>query len=180
MPYNIENSDLDVNTVITMTENCIITGSNGTEFYFLRLRQYVMCGITEPVRVLEPCNSCPNKVKYVKYWKVCIDSEEFLIPYDYAVIEGKLRTVFHQDMYQNKIKKYYDHPKDYKMVYKDVFGIDVNTGGEEVANQQLLETIEKKRYANDGRTYGTMSYAERDPTGREVPTDPDDTTTDEA
>lgn len=111
MPYDIENSDIDINSVITITDNCTIIGSNGTEFTFLRLRQYVMCGTTTPTRVIEPCDTCPNKVKYVVYWKVCIRGEEFLIPYANAVIEGNLRTVFQQDLYQNNRKRNYDQPK---------------------------------------------------------------------
>lgn len=178
MPYDIENSDIDINSVITITDNCTIIGSNGTEFTFLRLRQYVMCGTTTPTRVIEPCDTCPNKVKYVVYWKVCISGEEFLIPYANAVIEGNLRTVFQQDLYQNNRKRNYDQPKDYKMVAQDILGREINTGREDVANHERITQIEKLRYANDGKQYGGLSYAETDQRGREVPTDKDETETD--
>lgn len=178
MPYDIENSDIDINSVITITDNCTIIGSNGTEFTFLRLRQYVMCGIFTVSVVSNSCASCPNKIEHLKYWKVCIDSEEFLIPYDYAVIEGNLRTVFQQDLYQNNRKRNYDQPKDYKMVAQDILGREINTGREDVANHERITQIEKLRYANDGKQYGGLSYAETDQTGREVPTDKDERETD--
>jgi hypothetical protein len=139
----IENSEIDVNSVITITDECTVTGNHGTIFYFLRLRQYIMCGDTLPVDI--GCDVCEqNKLQQRSYYKVCINSEEFLVPKENACIEGYIRKEGEQNLRKGWDDKYVDQVKDYKQAVFEATGLEINTGEIDYARQSEYSRIQRQ------------------------------------
>lgn len=156
---NITNSDIDVSSVLTITEQCTITGSLGTVKIFLLLRQYILCGETAPVEV--DCDVCErNESRQQAYWSVCIDSETFLIPKEKACIEGYIRSYWQQDLIKGLEHKWVDQEKDYKQAVYDATGRIINTGNPDFANQDEYDQIQKEKYRNNGKVYGITESEE--------------------
>lgn len=153
MAINIENSDIKLEDVITIVDNCIITGSNGTVFYFNRFKQYVKCSETENEYV--GCDVCdPNEKQLEDYFVVCIDSEQFKVPKSKAVIEGYIRTESEQDLSKEYEKRNLYAVKKYKQFVKESLGREINTGNPDIAGQREYDRIQLEKGKTSGRLYG--------------------------
>jgi len=155
MAQDIENSEIRVEDVITVTEQCYVTGTNGTVFSFLPLRQYIKCGETNPVYV--GCGGCKdNQTMFQAYYEICIDGEQFLVSKDKACIEGFIRTENQQDLYKHWRNKHVDNIKDYIQAVKDNTGRTINTGEPDIANQAEYNRIQRIKGRNNGKQYGSV------------------------
>jgi hypothetical protein len=152
--YDIENSTITLDQVITILYQIFVIGSLGTRKSFIPFKQYVICGETTVSTQPDECTDCEDRLPYIsEYWKVCIDSEEFLIPKAYATIEGYIRTESEQDLRKLWEKLYVNQPRDYKKMIKDITGRDINTGNTDIANQELYKEIQRIKGKNNGRQY---------------------------
>ena len=153
MSFVIENSELNPLSVITITDQCFITGNKGTVFSFLRLRQYIMCG--EDGNVYVPCNSCSGNTEQLQdFYRVCIYEEEFLVPKSKACVEGYIRTEYEQDLTRNWYRKYVDQVSDYIKAVEEQTGRIINTGKTDYANQDRYNRIKGQKGRNNGKHYG--------------------------
>lgn len=118
------NEPVDLNTIITMVVQIVITGENGTERYFLYSRQYQYTTIEQRGTYYDFENELRDTITVMNHYKVEIDDEAFWIPESFAVIENKLRPEYEQDYRVWQAKKA-DQPKDFRKEYKKVTGIDL-------------------------------------------------------
>jgi hypothetical protein len=142
---SIENSDITLDQIITITERFEAEGSDGSTFWFVPYYQWVHCG-TE-VRELD-CQGCKENAygkSQVECYKICIDSVTYYVPIYAAAIEMMLRTEEQQNFdtfFQNKIV---DQPKDYIETFKSLTGRTINTGEVEHNGYALWKTIPKNQ-----------------------------------
>jgi hypothetical protein len=152
--YDIENSSITLNQVITILYQIFVVGNAGTRKSFIPFKQYIICGETTVSAQPDECTTCEDRLPYTsEYWKVCIDSEEFLVPKVYATIEGYIRTETEQDLRKLWDKLYVNQPKDYKKMIKDITGRDINTGNSDISNQELYKEIQRIKGKNNGKQY---------------------------
>jgi hypothetical protein len=169
--FDCENVELDYNKLLTITNTVQITGSKGTEFSFLKWRQYMMCGCMNNVSVV--CSTCPdvehntytdNFVRGMEsFWVVCIDGEKFLIPKQDGCIEGYLRQETQQNFTIWK-ERYWTglQPRNYKEAAFYILGRIINTGNPDIANQREYDRIKGAERKSDGRNFGTTAKEPED------------------
>ena len=163
--YDIENSTITADQVITILYQIFIIGSNGTRFSFIPFRQYVICGETTVTAPPDTCLPCDERLSpTAEYWKVCINSEEFLIPKAYTAIENYIRTENEQDL-----KKYWEYlhqkyVKDFKGWVKRLTGREINTGNPDIGNQALYQEIQRAKARSNGKVYGNTYLPDEDGT----------------
>lgn len=121
----ITNSDLDLNTVITITEPVRVVGSNGTIRYFLPFKQYCFCSTVILDYDQSACDArewCKKTVTY--YIHTADDLETFNIPEYACCIENKLRAEFEQDLRLNREERNAVYnPTDWREELERVVGI---------------------------------------------------------
>lgn len=124
---NIENSDIRLDEIITITQKVMILGSDNAYRWFTPYKQYVFCD--QAIMPLN-CNFCvdnPIGLEKTNHYKVCLDSVEYWIPDYAAVIEGKLRYDWEQDHDLYQIHRF-NQPLDVKKEYFDITGRILNPG----------------------------------------------------
>ena len=171
--YDCENIELNYDKLITITNTVIVTGDKGTQFSFIKWRQYMMCGCIQEDMI--PCKDCPNRINGAPYlnldpgqvvqndYIVCVDKEKFLIPSQNACIEGYLRPIEQQDFIKWKERFWTGlQPKDYKEAAFYLFGRFINTGHEDIANQKEYDRIKGTEKSHDGQYFGRTAKEPED------------------
>jgi hypothetical protein len=165
--FDCTNENLDYDKLLTIVNTIIVTGSNGTQFSFLKWRQYIICDMVLDVTI--PCKDCPHDVngapgiilnpgqKVQDYYRICIEGEKFLIPKQDGAIEGYLRPIEQQDFRKWKDRFWTNQPKDYKAAMKYILGRDINTGQPDIANQNEYDRIMGEQHKTDGQYFGTTA-----------------------
>lgn len=123
----------NLDNLITILWTVPITGSNGTEKYFISRHQYEVIGATQQLIPQDICSDCPKEVS-LPVWIVDINGEHFLIDKNNAQFEGRVREDWETDWNIYKEKKPWEQPKNYNEVYKQVYGIDRNLASQRQDN----------------------------------------------
>lgn len=120
-----DGNEVDINKILTIIAPIAVTGDQGTEMYFLYLRQYEFDSTEYRLTYYDGCDIVSTQ-RMMLHYKIVWDTDEvFYIPGCFAVVEGKLRKSYEQD-----VNKWYemksDQPKDVVKAYKKATGIDLS------------------------------------------------------
>jgi len=150
--------EVDLSKILTMVYDLKLTGSNGTEKYFLRNRQYQFEDTSNRNTYYDRDLELTTAQSYVLHYRVSIDDEDFYVPSYFIAIEGFLREESQQDWEIWRQKKA-DQPRDAIGAYKDVTGIDLKNRNQELFNgyDYWLELLKKKK-----KKYGKFYDMEQD------------------
>ncbi len=151
---------MDLQKIVTIVGNVKVEGENGIYlFYFNPYRQYTFTDQEVRYRVVDEqiLLALTGQIKtHVNHFKITSDDglDFCWLSSDYAIIENKLRTEEEQDRDKWIENIAVDQPRDYKRLYKDLTGIDLNNksiaSNGNAVYQQYLET----RYDKKGKSYG--------------------------
>lgn len=148
--------------LIWMIDTARVIGSNNTEKYFIKRKQYRYDSKgSDPIGVGEDCYKFDRKDYYLVTDEF---GETFKVPSSYCIEDDKPRKVWEQDE-TSWLDHKSDQPKDYIQEYKDITGIDlidqnmpVTNGGDDLWNEFL-----QKRNEGKGKQYGQVELREEFP-----------------
>lgn len=151
---------MDLSKIVTIVANATIDGENDIyTFYFLPYRQYTFTEEEVRFRSIDEqiyldVTGQPNT--HVNHFKITsTDGLDYCwLSSDYAVVENKLRTAEQQDRRLWEENIVVDQPRDFKKVYKDISGKDLNDTYIAHNGYSLWEEAQKNRLKNNGKTYG--------------------------
>ena len=152
---DIDGNDVDINKILTIVAVVAVTGSKGTVRWFRPWKQYMFDETERQYTPLEGCGDTFGKISMIHY-RVTIDDEYFWIPEERMAIEGMLRPEWRQDKYAY-LEHISDEPKDFKKVYKDLTGIDLDKRLQPEHNgyDYGLE-LKRQQSRNKGKKYGEV------------------------
>ncbi len=151
---------MDVSKVVTITADTIVDGELGVyTFYFYPYRQYVFVDSEIRFRFVDQkgyLDVTGQRKTYVMHYKVMADDalDYCWLSSDYAVVENKLRTAEQQDRRLWEENIVVDQPRDFKQVYKDLSGQDLNDKHISMNGYSMWKEAKRNRLRHNGKKYG--------------------------
>lgn len=150
---------MDLSNVVTVVAKARVDGENGIyEFYFNPYKQYEFTAEEIRFRAIDETiylDVTGQEKTHVNHFK--IESSDGLdycwLSSDYAVVENKLRTAEEQDRRLWEENIVVDQPRDFKQVYLDITGQDLNDKYVAMDGYSLYQEALRTRHKNDGKTY---------------------------
>lgn len=117
-------SNTSTDNLITVLWTVALTGTLGTEKYFLSRHQYTVSGSIDILLDIDPCSDCPKQI-LKSHWVIAIDSESYYLDKDNAQFEGRVKEDWEMDWNIYMEKKPWEQPRQFRKTYKEVYGIDL-------------------------------------------------------